>query len=124
MQSSDIQSYPIELNLPLPPVKQYIAGDTFPDLKFKVKDKTTLEPLPLDNAIIRMDWRNKDGVLVRQFTSLNGSIEIIQPGEFIVKKFRNNTQPGNHDYDLQIEIEGDNLTYFKGKVRIGDQITK
>jgi len=113
------------LNLPFGDITEYKRGDSFPPLTLTLTDENDA-PIPLAGAIVRMDWKDKNGIIVRKFNTNNGTILISNPsaGEITIPQFKNDTQPGVHDYDVHIEQGANDFTPIEGKVTIKDDVTK
>lgn len=115
------------LNLPPSPYKYYRRGDTFTAISIVIKDKLTSVPIDLTGAIVRMQWRNKSGTVVRSFTTVDGTLSITSPetsGEIIINQFENDTEIGTHNYDIEVDVNSTVFTYLAGTVTIGDDVTK
>lgn len=74
-----------------------------------------------------MQWRAKDGRLLKTFQTSGQGITIASPatdGKIVIAEFVCDVEPGLHDYDLQYTIGGRVETYLYGEVNVREDITK
>jgi hypothetical protein len=100
----------------------YVAGDTFLDLAFNMREGES--PMNLTGASIRLSFRSKTGVIAKALSVGSGiTITNAPGGQWKIDQFDIDLAPGLYAYDVQFEADTIKTTYLQGRIKILDQIT-
>lgn len=101
-----------------------VSGDTSEITFFQII--TNAAPTVLTGATIKMDFANANGVIVKYFSTLDGTISITDAlnGRFQVNRYICDIPKGPYTYDLQITFpNGDIKSYITGTINVLPQVT-